>query len=565
MGVSIWQLAQIAVVVATYGLVHHGPKEGFFARAGYLGCFSILYSAFLFALVIYTRIMRPLWLSPLTKLPQPKGGSWWNGHFVKIFYAGTGEVERKWIHEIPNDGLIYYRSILNTMRIIVTAPKTIQEVVTRVDDFKKPVLARAVAGKILGEGLVLSELDKHRQQRRVFMPIFAPKHIREMYPIFWGKTCEVTRKLTQLVTEQSQQSQTNYAVFEVGHWSSRAALDIIGMATLGQDFGSVEKEDASLATAYRKTIEPTRGHVALAMLKLWFPEWLVNMLPSQVNRTLDESVPVFRNLCRDLLRERRQMAAEKTNGGKDLLSLCFKYEDVAAADEEGVIDQMTTFLAAGHETISVGITWTFYMLCLHPEWQTILRKEARAHLPDPNANYAPDEEKQTPNATSADVEQMPMMQAFVNEVLRWYPPIPQTMREALEDTVIDGQIVPKGTLIVIPFKGLHRDSNFWGPDANKFNPRRWINADGTLSPNGGCVSKFVNLSFMQGQRSCIAQGFSKAEMACLLGAWIGRFQFELVDPTLLDEDKMPITIGSLSSKPLNGLDVKCSIVEGWRD
>jgi uncharacterized membrane protein len=72
MGVSIWQLAQIAVVVATYGLVHHGPKEGFFARAGYLGCFSILYFAFLFALVIYTRIMRPLWLSPLTKLPQPK-------------------------------------------------------------------------------------------------------------------------------------------------------------------------------------------------------------------------------------------------------------------------------------------------------------------------------------------------------------------------------------------------------------------------------------------------------------------------------------------------------------
>ncbi|KAJ5523892.1 cytochrome P450 [Penicillium frequentans] len=563
MGISIWQFAHIAVAGGTYALVHHGPQEGFFARAGYMGCFPILYSAFLFALVVYSRILTPLWLSPLTKLPQPKGGSWWNGHFMNIYRSGTGEVERKWIHEIPNDGLIYYRSILNTTRVIVTAPKTIQEIVTRVDDFKKPVLARAVAGKILGEGLVLSELDKHRQQRRVFMPIFAPKHIREMYPIFWGKTCEVTRKLTQLVTNQSQQSsQINHAVFEVGHWSSRAALDIIGMATLGEDFGSVEKEDAPLASAYRKTIEPTRGHVALAMLKIWFPEWLVNMLPSQINRTLDESVPVFRNLCRNLLRERRQMAAEKNKWRQGPTQL---YEDVAAADEEGVIDQMTTFLAAGHETISVGITWTLYMLCLHPEWQTILRKEARAHLPDPNANYAPDEEKQNPSATSADVEQMPMIQAFVNEVLRWYPPIPQTMREALEDTVIDGQVVPKGTLIIIPFKGLHRDTNFWGPDANKFNPRRWINADGTLSPNGGCVSKFVNLSFMQGQRSCIAQGFSKAEMACLLGAWIGRFKFELVDPTLLDEDKMPISIGSLSSKPLNGLDVKCSIVEGWRD
>lgn len=72
MGISIWQFAQVAVVVATYALVHHGPKDGFFARAGYIGCFSILSSAFLFMLVIYSRILTPLWLSPLTKLPQPK-------------------------------------------------------------------------------------------------------------------------------------------------------------------------------------------------------------------------------------------------------------------------------------------------------------------------------------------------------------------------------------------------------------------------------------------------------------------------------------------------------------
>lgn len=72
MGISFLQFAHIAVIVGTYTLVQHGPKEGFFARAGYMGCFSILYSAFLFTLVIYSRILTPLWLSPLTKLPQPK-------------------------------------------------------------------------------------------------------------------------------------------------------------------------------------------------------------------------------------------------------------------------------------------------------------------------------------------------------------------------------------------------------------------------------------------------------------------------------------------------------------
>jgi cytochrome P450 len=455
-------------------------------------------------------------------------------------------------------------------RIIVTTPRTVQEICTRVDDFVKPSPAKSIAGKILGEGLVLSELDKHKQQRRVFLPIFAPRHIREMFPIFWGRACEATQKLTQTVSEVTKQYDGGDAVFEVGHWASRVALDIVTMATLGEDFGSIQDEDAPLAATYRRAIEPSRGHVVLAMLKVYFPEWLVDMAPARFNRTMSESVPVFRNLCRRLLRERRQQArldksANKAQTGKDLLSLCFRYEEVASADEEELIDQMTTFLAAGHETISVGITWAIYMLCVHPEWQPILRAEARAHVPDPNADFSHLDPELRPQATSADVDAMPMTQAFINEVLRWYPPIPQTMREPLRDTVIDGQLVPKGTWIIIPFKGLHRDERFWGPDANVFNPRRWLNADGSLNLNGGCNNKYVNLSFMQGSRSCIAQGFSKAEMACVIAAWIGRFKYELVDPELLDESKMEISIGSLSGRPLHGLDVKWTVVDGWRD
>lgn len=438
-----------------------------------------------------------------------------------------------------------------------------QEICVRVDEFIKPAPAKGIAGRILGEGLVLSELDKHRQQRRVFMPIFAPRHIREMYPIFWGKACEVTQKL---VSEFKQQAESGEAVIEIGHWASRAALDIVTMATLGEDFGSIQDEDAPLAKTYRRAIEPSRGYVVLALLKVWLPEWLVDSMPNRWNRTMRESVPVFRNLCRGLLRDRRQQIADnKAHTGKDLLSLCFRYEEVSSSDEEGLIDQMTTFLAAGHETISVGITWSVYMLCLYPKWQDILRQEARAHLPDPNAKHDSSDEKEAPMATSTDIEQMPMMQAFVNEVLRWYPPIPQTMRQPLQDTIIDGQVVPKGTWIIIPIKGLHRDERFWGPDANEFNPRRWLNPDGSLNTTGGCINKYVSLSFMQGSRSCIAQGFSKAEMACVLSAWIGRFAFELVDRELLDESKMPISIGSLSGKPMNGLDVKFKLVEGWRD
>lgn len=465
------------------------------------------------------------------------------------------------IHQVPNEGFIYYRSLLNMQRVIVTSPKAVQYVATNVDDFKKPSPAKAVAGKILGEGLVLSELEKHRQQRRIFMPIFAPQHIREMYPIFWNKTREVTQKLTTYVAESQAVpwAPTSGAVFEVGHWSSRAALDIIGMATLGVDFGSVEDENAPLAAAYRQSIEPSRGHLFHAMLKVFIPEWYVDMLPDKWNSAQDDAVPIIRGEFRRLLRERKEQAAQKKNNGKDLLSLCFRYAESANADEEETIDQMATFLAAGHETISVGITWAIYMLCLHPEWQAILREEARRTFPDPNAT----DEKNAQTVTSNEIDNMPMMTAFTNEVLRWLPPIPQTMREPLRDVVIDGVLIPKGVWVMVPFKGLGRDTRYWGPDAGTFNPRRWLNEDGTFKPSGGCTNKYANLPFMQGARACVAQGFSKAEMACLLGAWIGRFNFELADPALADEENLPITLGSLSSKPLNGLEVKWTIVDGW--
>lgn len=68
---------------------------------------------------------------------------------------------------------------------------------------------------------------------------------------------------------------------------------------------------------------------------------------------------------------------------------------------------------------------------------------------------------------------------------------------------------------------------------------------------------------MQGPRSCVAAGFARAEMVCVLAAWVGRFEFELVDGRLKDEANMETSQGNVSTKPLHGLYVRTSIVEGW--
>ncbi|KAI2618236.1 cytochrome P450 [Hypoxylon sp. NC1633] len=529
------------------------------AIVGYFKTFAVLYFVVSVGWVAYARFIYPKWLSPLNKLPKPTGGSFWNGHFKQSFSVGTGEAERRWIREIPNNGFIYYLYILNTPRVIVTSPKAVQDICTRSDEFTKPKFILWVAKNILGIGLVLAEGELHRQQRRAFLPIFAPRHVREMYPIFWDKTCEVTQKLADIVTSQSR---TGESVFEVGHWASRAALDIVTMATLGTDFGAIQDENSELAKTYRLALEPTRGYLFQALLKLWFPAWLIDSIPNRWNRSLREYTPVFRGVCRDLLVKKRLEVADKSiEKGKDLLSLCFHYEETTHASEEELIDQLLTFMAAGHETISVGITWAIYMLCLHPEWQTLLRAEARANFPDPtsyNDNVSEQE------VITSDVERMPLTQAFIHEVLRWYPPIPQTLREATHDVIVDGQPLPKGISIVIPIKGIQRLETAWGPDANSFNPRRWLNPDGTFNSAGGASSKYVNLSFLQGSRSCVAMNFAKAEMGCILAAWAGRFEFDLVDPELRDESNMETSNGGFSGRPKRGMFVKWKLLDGWQ-
>lgn len=75
MAAAGWRLAHLAIMAATYGLVRYGDQSQFLTRAGYLGCFFILYSIAFVAWVVHSRFLGPFWFSPLAKLPQPKVGN----------------------------------------------------------------------------------------------------------------------------------------------------------------------------------------------------------------------------------------------------------------------------------------------------------------------------------------------------------------------------------------------------------------------------------------------------------------------------------------------------------
>ena len=170
-----------------------------------------------------------------------------------------------------------------------------------------------------------------------------------------------------------------------------------------------------------------------------------------------------------------------------------------------------------------------------------LREECIKNLAGKDAN--------TIDPTTFDFETMPYLTAVCSEVLRLYPTVPGTMRVAVKDTTIGDVRIPKGTTALISCWAVNRSLALWGPDANEFNPDRWI--EGPNAAHGGAPSANALLTFLHGPRSCIGQAFARTEMKCVLAALMIKFKFELADPNEKVEPAGFVTI-----KPRNGMKLK---------
>lgn len=380
------------------------------------------------------------------------------------------------------------------------------------------------------------------------MPAFAYRHVKDLYPIFWEKSTKLVNGLMSVARKEGKESVESIndaAIVEISGWAKRVTLDIIGVAGMGHDFDAIDNPDTKINVTYRNVFSPSRQQRVMALLGLFLPQWFLRALPVAHNNRIEESSHTIKEVCRELIRKKREKLDQKEKRvDADILSIAL---ESGAFTEEDLVNQMMTFLAAGHETTASAMTWAFYLLCLHPEVQTRLREEIRANLPPIN---------DTETVTATSLDNCHYLHAVCNEVLRLFPPVAGTVREAGRDTSILGQYVPKGTKIQLSPWALNTATSLWGPDADKFNPDRWMGPGKANS--GGAESNYAFLTFLHGPRSCIGQAFAKAEFACLLAAVVGRFEIKNAD----EDFKLEIK-GEITSKPRHGLNVRIKPLEGW--
>lgn len=539
----------------------------------FLSIFCRVYATCLLLWTIYRFILYPNLFSPLRHLPTVDSDSWWSRQSLRLFTEPSGVPQSDWVNQIRG-GLIRYRSIFNEERIMVVAPEALAEVLTTKSyQFKKPDTLVTGLKRIAGNGILLAEGERHKLQRKTLLPAFAYRHIKELYGPMWEIASFAVTSLTEAAATSSKVDEQSYTV-DVAEWTSKVTLDIIFVTGIGQNIDSVRNQDAKYKTlqkTYKAVFSQSSQDFLLFLLRIWvLPGWVFPYVPLKRNIELGQAAQTLREICRDLiLQKKSDLESELADGTeKDILTVALSY---GGFTEDELIEQLLTFLAAGHETTATSLTWACYALCKNPEMQTRLRDEIRAHLPSPSQSSSVNTEGL---ATIID-NHMPYLQAICQEVLRYFAPVPMTFREAAVDTTINGTPIPAGTHLAICVRATNHDLSLWGDDANVFNPDRYLSqpkqehvdpldddGHGEISKrNVGTRSNYATLTFLHGPRSCIGQSFARSEMAILLAILVGRFEFEFADEELRDETKLKLRRGA-TNRPV-GLRLKLKPVEGW--
>ncbi|CAG8957287.1 hypothetical protein HYFRA_00010710 [Hymenoscyphus fraxineus] len=498
--------------------------------------------------ILWAGFIYPHFFSPLRHLPQPKGG-WPIIRFGGSgFQRPAGQRFLEFIETIPNEGIIRVPGFFNSEGILLANSEALAEVLVRKSyDYEKPTEVRNFLREILGDGLILTEGDEHKFQRKHLLPAFSFRHIKELIPVFWSRSIAMREQIIKEMQETGEPD--GQSVVELNHWASKVTLDIIGVAGLGRDFRALSNADDPLVKNYDELLEPTSEKLVYFVCNLIFGRRLVSWMPWRLNERLMTTTGTLREFCLEFLQQKKEVMKMESAEQLDILSLLIKSN---CFSDETLIDQLLTFIAAGHETTSSAFAWAAYLLAKNPEIQTRLREEVRSSLPHTSS---PD-----PTYDLATIlDSLPLLHGVTNEVLRLYPSVPSTLRTTIRETYISNQVIPLGTRIQIVPWAINRSTTLWGADALEFSPERWIDKDGTINNHGGMMgNNYCNLTFLHGSRSCIGEKFARSELKALVAVFVGGFEWEMAD-----KSEVSIPAGVITTKPKNGMKLRLKELDVW--
>ncbi|KAG1877707.1 cytochrome P450 [Suillus subalutaceus] len=482
----------------------------------------------LWALVKVLRAFR--WRLKTTQLRGPPRTSFIYGvsHDLVASQDSGGMYER-WATEY---GVAYMiPSVFGQTKTVLCDPRAIAHFYARETwtYVHTPLSLRALES-FIGRGLLWSQGEDHRRQRKALTPAFSNAAIRKLTSVFYDSAYKAKCAWDTII----ESSKDGDAVIEVQNWMNHISLDTIGIAGFSHDFGSLDGKRASVTEVFDtfgSNQKASAGNRILFLLASTFP--IVIKIPTKRRNLVKKLGVAMSEISNDLLirsRQEKDVNVGERDEEKSIIGLLIKSEGQDAElrmSEEEVMAQMRVLLLAGYETTSISLTWALIELSRHMDVQTRLREELLVFGADP-----------TYDQLKAN---LPYLDAVVHEILRLHPPLGEFTRLAAADDVIplsepvrtvsgemtDSICIAKGTLITISSAAINRSSAIWGPDAKEFKPNRWLTEDGISGKAKEVQGHRHLLTFVDGPRTCLGKDFAIAEFKTVLLVLVKNFVFEM--------------------------------------
>lgn len=382
--------------------------------------------------------------------------------------------------------------------IVLSQPQWIHEVmVTRAHEFGKGA-GQKVLKRLLGDGLLTSEGELHRQQRQLMQPVFQAQRVGQFAPQMLGCTNYL---LSHWPREQG--------IISAGDEMTRLTLQIVGECLFGSDLhqevGAVRQSLAEAMSLFRTANLP-------------FAHWLELLVPSLKQR-FEKSRQVLDEVILKMIAEHHRCPKD------DLLSRMM----ASGMSPQLLRDEAMTLFLAGHETTAHALTFALYLLARNPQIQEQLRSEI-------------DSVCGTRPLSLEDLPALTDTKAALMETLRLYPTAWIIGRRALQDVVIGDILVPKDCTVLISQYVMHRHPSYFA-EPELFWPTRWHHTPRNQLPKG-CY-----FPFGAGPRVCIGEHFAWLEMLLGLGTILQNYQ--LLDcPVDKPRLKSQVTLSSAQNLPI---------------
>jgi cytochrome P450 len=362
---------------------------------------------------------------------------------------------------------------------------------------------------VLGRGLLTSEGDHWRKQRRLAQPAFH----REKIAGFADTMVRCTEEhLARWKVGDS---------FDAHAQMMALTFRIVGLTLMSRDF---EGDARSVGEALDVALSWANDY-AEALVRI--PPWI----PTPKNRAFRKAKAKLDSIVLTAIAERRASGEEKD----DLLGLFLDAKDEetgAKMSDQELLEELLTMVLAGHETTANSLSFSLYLLSKNPQ----VREELEAQV-DRALEAGP---------LGADVlTRLPLARAICEESLRLFPPAWVFERQAKADDVVGGFHLPKGAIVAVSPYSLHRRAGVFS-DPDRFDPTRFDDA------RRKSLGKYDYLPFGGGPRFCIGNAFALMEMAIVLAMIVRRFRVDVapsftpsLDPatTLRPRGGVPVTVG----------------------